>query len=45
MGLPFDIVGEYSAERNDVIFLAQVVAEDCDFGKGKVGDIHLLGGG
>lgn len=44
MGLPFDIVGEYSAERNDIIFSAQVVAEDYDFGKGQVGDIHLLGG-
>ena len=44
MGLPFDIVGEYSAERNDVIFSAQVVAEDYDFGGGKVGEVHLLGG-
>ena len=43
MGLPFNIVGEYSAERNDVIFSAQVVAEDYDFGGGKVGDIHLIG--
>jgi hypothetical protein len=43
MGLPFNIVGEYSAERNDVIFSAQIVAEDYDFGGGKVGDIHLIG--
>ena len=43
MGLPFNIVGEYSAERNDIIFSAQVVAEDYDFGKGKVGEIHLVG--
>ena len=43
MGLPFNIVGEYSAERNDIIFSAQIVAENYDFGGGKVGDIHLIG--
>ncbi len=43
MGLPFDIVGEYSPVRNDIIFSSQIVAEDYDFGGGKVGDIHLIG--
>ncbi len=43
MGLPFDIVGEYSAERNDIIFSAQVVAENYEFSGGQVGDVHLVG--
>jgi hypothetical protein len=43
MGLPFDILGEYSAERNDIIFSSQIVAEGYDFGGGKVGEIHLIG--
>lgn len=43
MGLPFSIVGEYSAERNDIIFWSQIVAEEYYFGEGKVGEIHLIG--
>ena len=43
MGLPFSIVGEYSVERNDIIFSAQVVAEKYEFSGGQVGDIHLVG--
>ncbi len=43
MGLPFNIVGEYSTDRNDIIFSSQIVVEKYDFGSGKVGDIHLLG--
>ena len=43
MGLSFNILGEYSLERNDIIFSSQIVAEDYDFGGGKVGDIHLIG--
>lgn len=43
MGLPFSIVGEYSVERNDIIFSAQVVAENYEFSGGQVGEIHLLG--
>ena len=43
MGLPFDIVGEYSSDRNDIIFSSQIAAEDYDFGGGKVGEIHLIG--
>lgn len=44
MGLPFLIVGEYSVERNDIIFSAQVVAENYEFSSGQVGEVHLLGG-
>lgn len=43
MGLPFNILGEYSAERNDIIFSSQIVAENYDFSGGKVGEVHLLG--
>ncbi len=43
MGLPFSVEGEYSIERNDVIFSAQVVASDYTFNDGSVGDIHLIG--
>ena len=43
MGLNLNIVGEYSTERNDIIFSSQIVAENYDFGGGKVGEIHLLG--
>ena len=43
MGLPFNILGEYSTERNDIIFSSQIVAEKYDFGGGKEGDIHLIG--
>ncbi len=43
MGLNLNIVGEYSAERNDIIFSSQIVAENYDFGGGKVGEIHLIG--
>ncbi len=43
MGLPFSIEGEYSAERNDIVFSAQVVATDYTFSNGSVGDVLLLG--
>jgi hypothetical protein len=43
MGLPFSIEGEYSAERNDIVFSAQVVATDYTFSDGRVGDVLLLG--
>ncbi len=43
MRLPFSIEGEYSTERNDIIFYAQVVEEEYSFGGGQVGSIHLLG--
>lgn len=42
-GLPFSVVGEYSTERNDVIFAAQVVAQNYTFDDGSVGDVHLVG--
>lgn len=41
--LPFSVVGEYSVERNDIIFAAQVVEEGYQFSDGSVADIHLLG--
>jgi hypothetical protein len=43
MGLPFDIVGEYSSDRNDIIFSSQIAEEEYDFGDGLVGEIHLIG--
>ena len=43
MSLNLNIVGEYSAERNDIIFSSQIVAENYDFGGGQVGEIHLVG--
>ncbi|MBQ3027089.1 MAG: hypothetical protein IJD27_06120, partial [Alistipes sp.] len=43
MRLPFTIEGEYSTERNDIIFYAQVVEEEYSFSGGQVGSIHLLG--
>lgn len=43
MGLPFSIVGEYSVERNDIIFSAQVVEKEYKFSDGRVGDVLLLG--
>ena len=43
MGLSFSIVGEYSAERNDIIFSAQVVEKEYVFSDDRVGEIHLLG--
>ena len=43
MGLPFSIVGEYSTERNDIIFSAQVVEKEYEFNGGEVGEIQLLG--
>lgn len=43
MRLPFSIEGEYSTERNDIIFYAQVVEEEYSFSGGQVGSIHLLG--
>lgn len=42
-GLPFAIVGDYSVERNDIIFSAQVVEQGYQFSDGSVADIHLLG--
>lgn len=41
--LPFSVVGEYSVERNDIIFSAQVVEQGYQFSDGSVADIHLLG--
>lgn len=41
--LPFSVVGDYSVERNDVIFYAQVVEQGYQFSDGSVADIHLLG--
>ncbi len=41
--LPFAVVGEYSVERNDIIFTAQVVEQGYEFSDGSVADIHLLG--
>lgn len=41
--LPFAVVGEYSTERNDIIFSAQVVEQGYEFSDGSVADIHLLG--
>lgn len=42
-GLPFAVVGDYSTERNDIIFSAQVVEQGYQFSDGSVADIHLLG--
>ena len=41
--LPFSTVGEYSVERNDIVFSAQVVEQGYEFSDGSVADIHLLG--
>ena len=41
--LPFSVVGEYSVERNDIIFAAQVIEQGYQFSDGSVADIHLLG--
>ncbi len=41
--LPFSVVGDYSVERNDIIFSAQVVEQGYQFSDGSVADIHLLG--
>lgn len=41
--LPFAVVGDYSVERNDIIFAAQVVEQGYEFSDGSVADIHLLG--
>ncbi|MBP3497928.1 MAG: hypothetical protein J6K33_08855 [Alistipes sp.] len=43
MGLPFSVVGEYSTERNDIIFAAQVAYQNYQFSDGDTGDIHLIG--
>jgi hypothetical protein len=43
MNLPFAIEGEYSTERNDIIFYAQIVEKEYSFSGGQVGSIHLLG--
>ena len=41
--LPFAVEGLYSTERNDIIFAAQVVEQNCEFSDGSVGDVHLIG--
>ena len=41
--LPFAVVGDYSVDRNDIIFSAQVVEQGYEFSDGSVADIHLLG--
>lgn len=41
--LPFAVVGDYSVERNDIVFAAQVVEQGYEFSDGSVADIHLLG--
>lgn len=43
MGLPFYIEGEYSTERNDIIFYAQVVEANYTFDDGTVANICLIG--
>ena len=42
-GHPLPVVGEYSTERNDIIFYAQMVQQNCEFSNGSVGDVLLLG--
>lgn len=43
MGLPFSIVGEYSADRNDIVFYAQIVEPNYTFDDGTVANICLVG--
>lgn len=43
MGLPFSIVGEYSSERNDIIFYSQIVEPNYTFEDGTVANICLVG--
>ena len=43
MGLPFSIVGEYSSDRNDIIFYSQIVAPNYTFEDGTVANICLIG--
>lgn len=43
MGLPFSIVGEYSSERNDIVFYAQIVEPNYTFDDGTVANICLIG--
>lgn len=43
MGLPFSIVGEYSTERNDIIFYAQIVEPNYTFDDGTVANVCLTG--
>lgn len=43
MGLPFSIVGEYSSDRNDIIFYSQIVAPNYAFDDGTVANICLVG--
>lgn len=43
MGLPFSIVGEYSTERNDIIFYAQIVEPNYTFDDGSVANVCLIG--
>ena len=43
MELDLPIFGEYSVERNDIIFSAQTVKENVTFDNGSVGTIYLVG--
>lgn len=43
MGLPFYIAADYSTERNDIIFYAQMVEQGYQFSDGTVADILLVG--
>lgn len=43
MGLPFSIVGEYSADRNDIVFYAQIVEPNYTFDDGTMANICLVG--
>uniref|UniRef100_UPI004057302A hypothetical protein n=1 Tax=Alistipes sp. TaxID=1872444 RepID=UPI004057302A len=42
-GLSFAAVGEYSTDRNDIIFSAQIVEQNYEFSDGSVGDVILVG--
>jgi hypothetical protein len=43
MDLDLPIFGDYSVERNDIIFSAQTVMENVSFDNGSVGTIYLVG--
>ena len=42
-GLPFAVVGEYSTDRNDIIFYAQTVYPNYEFSDGNIANIVLVG--
>lgn len=42
-GLSFSAVGEYSTDRNDIIFCAQIVEQNYEFRNGSAGDVILVG--